>query len=90
MAWIKTIPFAEADKQLREAIRKQRALFPPEYAAPTSENEESIITTHTLIPGALLHAFSTFGVLMSPDLPLSRKDHEMIATVVSIKNDCHY
>jgi len=36
MAWIKTIPFAEADKQLREAIRKQRALFPPEYAAPTS------------------------------------------------------
>lgn len=28
MAWIKTIPFAEADKQLREAIRNQRALFP--------------------------------------------------------------
>ncbi len=90
MAWIKTIPFAEADKQLREAIRKQRALFPPEYAKPTSANEESIVTTHTLIPDALYHAFSTFGVLMSPDLPLSRKDHEMIATVVSVKNDCHY
>lgn len=90
MAWIKTIPFAEADIQLREAIRNQRALFPPEYAAPTSDNEESIITTHTLIPDALFHAFSTFGALMSPNLPLSRKDHEMIATVVPIKNDCHY
>lgn len=90
MAWIKTIPFNEADKKLREALRGQRALFPPEYAAPTSKNEESIIATNTLIPEALYLAFSTFGGLMSPDLPLSRKDHEMIATVVSIKNNCHY
>ncbi len=90
MAWIKTIPFNQADQKLRESLRKQRTLYPPEYATPTSENEESIVTTHTLIPEALLHAFSTFGALMSPDLPLTRKDHEMIATVVSIKNDCHY
>lgn len=90
MAWIKTVPFKEADKKLREALRGQRTYYPPEYSTPTSENEESIITTHTLIPDALFHAFSTFGALMSPDLPLSRKDHEMIATVVSIKNDCHY
>lgn len=90
MAWIKTVQFKDADKKLREALRGQRAYYPPEYATPTSENEESIITTHTLIPDALFHAFSTFGSLMSPDLPLSRKDHEMIATVVSIINDCHY
>lgn len=90
MAWIKTIEFKDADKRLREALRAQRALYPPEYATPTSENEESIVTTHTLIPDALYHAFSTFGALMSSDLPLSRKDHELIATVVSIKNDCHY
>ncbi len=90
MAWIKTVPYKEADKKLREALRGQRAFYPAEYATPTSKNEESIITTHTLISDALFHAFSTFGVLMSHDLPLSRKDHEMIATVVSIKNDCHY
>ncbi|MFN2502245.1 MAG: hypothetical protein ABR530_09555 [Pyrinomonadaceae bacterium] len=90
MAWIKTIPFKEADAKLREAIRRQRELYPPEYTTPTSENEESIVDTHTLIPDALLHAFSTFGALMSPDLPLSRKDHEMIATVVSVKNNCDY
>ena len=90
MAWIRSIPFKEADKKLREALRGQRAYYPPEYATPTSENEESIITTHTLIPDVLYHAFSTFGALMSPELPLSRKDHEMIAMVVSIKNDGHY
>lgn len=90
MAWIKTIEFRNADKKLREALRGQRAYYPPEYATPTSENEESVIMTHTLIPDALYHAFSAFGALMSPDLPLSRRDHEMIATVVSIKNDCHY
>jgi len=90
MTWIKTVPFNEADQKLREAIRGQRALYPAEYAKPTSANEESIVTTHTLIPDALYHAFSTFGVLMSPELPLTRKDHEMIATVVSVQNNCHY
>ena len=90
MAWIETIPFNKADKKLRDALRGPRAMFPSEYATPTSENEESVLSTHTLIPDALFHAFSTFGALMSPELPLSRKDHEMIATVVSIKNDCHY
>ena len=78
MAWIKTIPFQEADEKLREAIRKQRALYPPEYATPTSANEESIVTTHTLIPDAMYHGFATFGVMMVPELPLSRKDRELI------------
>jgi len=90
MAWIKTIPFNKADKKVRDALQGPRAMFPPEYATPTSENDESVLLTHTLIPDALFHAFSTFGALTSPDLPLSRKDHEMIATVVSEKNNCHY
>ena len=38
----------------------------------------------------MMHAFSTFGALMSPDLPLSRKDHELIATVVSQSNCTFY
>jgi len=29
-------------------------------------------------------------VLMSPDLPLSRRQHEMITTVVSVTNRCVY
>src|SRR5208283_1442901 len=39
---------------------------------------------------ALYHAFGTFGALMSPDLPLSRRQHEMIATMVSVTNRCVY
>lgn len=90
MAWIKTIPQNKGDKKLLEAIRKQRSLYPQEYAVPTNDREESIVDTHTLLPDVLYHAFSTFGALMSPELPLERRHHEMIATVVSVKNDCHY
>ena len=48
------------------------------------------MATHTLIPDALHHAFATFGALMSPDLPLTRRQHEMITTRVSAVNRCHY
>ena len=56
-----------------------------------AEGEASgIVASHSLIPAALHHAFATFGALMSPDLPLSRRQHEMITTVVSATNRCHY
>jgi len=38
----------------------------------------------------LFHAFSTYGALMSRDLPLRRDQHEMIATMVSVTNRCFY
>ena len=31
MAWIKTIPFDEADETLRRALEAQRSLYPKEY-----------------------------------------------------------
>jgi len=46
--------------------------------------------SHALIPKALYHAFAAFGEMMSPDLPLTRRQHEMITTVVSAVNKCHY
>ena len=36
------------------------------------------------------HSFSAFGAMMSPDLPLRREQHEMIAAMVSITNRCFY
>lgn len=94
MTWIKTIPLNEAGEKLRHAIEAQKELYPIEYATPvhpTADGETSgIVATHSLIPDALHHAFSTFGALMSPDLPLSRRQHEMITTVVSVTNRCHY
>lgn len=93
MAWIKTIPMSEADERLRQAMEAQRALYPPEYAQPvhpTDDGASGIVASHTLIPAALHHAFATFGVLMSPDLPLTRRQHEMITTIVSATNRCVY
>jgi hypothetical protein len=94
MTWIKTITFEEADEKLRHAMEAQRKLYPQEYAEPvhpTPDGESSgIVASHSLIPEALYHAFSTFGALMSPELPLTRAQHEMITTVVSVANRCHY
>jgi hypothetical protein len=91
MTWIKTIPFTQADAELRAALDAQQGLYPTEYErAPGDDGAASIVSTHTLIPDALHHAFATFGALMSPDLPLTRRQHEMITTVVSATNRCHY
>jgi alkylhydroperoxidase family enzyme len=93
MTWIKTISRDEAEGALRAAIEGQRALYPAEYATPGFTGAgpgESIVESHSLIPEALFHAFATFGALMDPALPLARQQHEMIATVVSAVNRCHY
>lgn len=93
MAWIRTVPLSSADPKLQKAMEDQRHLYPIEYATPVHPTEgggAQIVESHSLIPEALFHAFSTFGVLMSPELPLSRREHEMIATMVSVTNRCVY
>ena len=93
MTWIKTVSPAE-DEEVRKAVESQRNLYPIEYATPvhpTPDGQTSgIVESHSLIPEALFHAFSTYGALMSPDLPLERHQHEMIATMVSVTNRCPY
>jgi hypothetical protein len=94
MTWIKTVPAAEADEKLKRAMEAQKEFYPTEYSSPvhpTADGETSgIVASHSLIPDALFHAFATFGALMSPDLPLTRRQHEMITTIVSVNNRCHY
>lgn len=96
MTWIRTIPPGEADDPLRACYEAARALYPPEYAGEVPAvtradgGADSISASHSLIPEALRHGMSTFGVLLSPDLPLTRRQHEMIATVVSALNRCFY
>jgi hypothetical protein len=94
MTWIKTIPLSEANEQLRRAIEDQKQFYPVEYSMPVhavSDGETAgIVASHSLIPDALYHAFSTFGALMSSELPLTRRQHEMITTMVSVANRCHY
>ena len=93
MTWIKTVAVDESE-EVRKVVEAQRELYPIEYATPvhpTPDGETAgIVASHSLIPNALFHAFATFGSLMSPDLPLDRRQHEMITTVVSVTNRCHY
>src|SRR6266496_3043894 len=80
MTWIRTVSLAEADEKLRQAIAGEKLLYPKEYGDPVHPDPSgasAIVGSHTLIPEALYHAFSTFGALMSPDLPLARRQHEM-------------
>lgn len=82
-----------ADQQLRDAYDAVMPMYPPEYAQPNDVPEvaaDSIVASHSLIPAALEHAFATFGSLISPELPLTRRQHEMIATLVSVENRCFY
>jgi alkylhydroperoxidase family enzyme len=94
MTWIRTIPLAEASAELRRAMLGQRELYPREYATPVHPTPDGgaseIVAAHSLIPDALFHAFATFGALMSPELPLTRAQHEMITTMVSVTNRCVY
>jgi hypothetical protein len=93
MTWIKTVRIDE-DERVKKAIESERMLYPPEYRTPAPAVDrgeaESITASHSLIPDALFHSFSAFGAMLSPDLPLKRHQHEMIATVVSVTNRCHY
>jgi hypothetical protein len=93
MTWIKTIRMEE-DEGVKKAIEDERKLYPVEYATPVAAVfagvEASIVGSHSLFPEVLFHAFSTFGALLSSELPLERRQHEMIATMVSVTNRCHY
>ena len=93
MTWIKTLRMDE-DENVKRAMEAQRSLYPQEYRtpAPTVDNgeENSITASHSLIPDALYHSFSAYGAMLSPELPLRRHQHEMIATLVSVSNRCHY
>ena len=84
---------SEADERLRAAYAAVMPMYPPEYGHKNAIPEvaaDSIVASHSLIPEALEHAFATFGTLMSADLPLTRRQHEMIATLVSVQNRCFY
>jgi hypothetical protein len=96
MTWIKAVPPEEADPQLRACYEAVYGLYPAEYLTDVPAlrrpdgGTDSITAAHSLIPEAMRHALSAFGVLLSPDLPLTRRQHEMITTVVSALNRCFY
>ena len=97
MTWIKHTPYDEADDDLKRVYESVRGLYPVEYAGPTVPSlvradggADSIVAAHSLIPEAMRHMMSGLGVLLQPNLPLTRRQQEMIAAVVSVQNACFY
>jgi hypothetical protein len=96
MTWIQTTPIEQADEPLRRVYEAIYALYPPEYHAGvpgvqrSDGTSDSVTAAHSLIPEAMRHIMSAFGVLLDPELPLTRRQHEMIASVVSVQNRCFY
>ena len=96
MPWISTIPHAGASDPLRSYYEEVYALTPAEYFADVPAlvradgTTDSIVAAHSLLPEVMRHIFLAMGHLMAPDLPLARRQHEMINTLVSALNRCHY
>ena len=92
MTWIRTEP---DDEEVVAARKELYEAFPPEYATSSDRlsllvQMDSITMAHSLIPGAMKHFFLALAELYDPALPLSRGEHEMIATAVSSLNTCRY
>ena len=96
VTWIKTVSPAEASPELKECYEAVYSLYPAEYMTEVPSlkrpdgSADSITAVHSLVPQALRHAMSAYAVLLDPCLPLTRRQHEMIATVVSALNRCFY
>lgn len=81
MAWIKTVPESEAQDKLTEVYAEIRKRFP---MVP------NIMQSLSLQPELLGHVAGAFMTATFGGSRLTRVQEEMIATVVSSINRCHY
>jgi uncharacterized peroxidase-related enzyme len=81
MSWIKTVEPAEAEgyvKAVYEGMVKQRGWVP------------NIVKSTTARPEMTRAWMNLYTTLMFGPSDLTRPQREMIATVVSVANRCHY
>jgi hypothetical protein len=97
MTWIKrTLPSDSPD--IARRLSELSAAFPAEYDqakrhlrhSPAIVNDDSILLSHSLIPEAMEHIFRGYAAMLAPELPLTRRQQEMIATTVAALNRCFY
>ena len=81
VAWIETIEPDDSDGELREVY---------DEAALRAGRVYNVVRLSSLNPAALREWLGTYKQLMFGDSPLARYEREMIATVVSVENSCHY
>jgi uncharacterized peroxidase-related enzyme len=81
MAWIKTVSDAEAEGPLRK-------LF--EAAVARAGRVFNIVRVMSLNPPTLKASMGFYQTVMFGQSPLSRAQRELLATLVSRINGCHY
>ncbi len=81
MAWIKTVPINEAigslKRQYDAAVKRAGRVF-------------GIVKIMSLNPEVMRTSMGLYSSSVTGDSPLSRAHREMLATVVSRTNACHY
>lgn len=92
MAWLRPPPTTDP---LRDALSVARAGMPPEYGTssdrvPEAVRQDSIVFAHARMPGLLAGFFSGYNDVFREGLPLTRREQELVACVVSRANDCFY
>ncbi len=98
MTWIEIQSPGPDHPELGPALELALRGYPAEYAPegqepgrlPAAVETDSIVMAHSLIPAALGHFMAGYAALLDPALPLSRRQHELIATTVSTLNRCFY
>jgi hypothetical protein len=94
--WIQNTPYEHAPPELRAIYESIYALYPAEYGPPVPAvtrpdgTSDGVTAAHSLVPGAMHHMLAGLAMMMQPHLPLTRRQHEMIASVVSAQNACFY
>ena len=81
MTWIKTVPAADATGRLKKIY---------DAAVTRTGRVFGILRTMSLDPAVLDSSMTFYQRIMYARAGLSRSQREMLATVVSRANDCHY
>ena len=81
MAWIKIPNASRADGLLRELFER--------YQNPDGGMDE-ILAIHGLHPEGMVGHMGLYREVMFARGPLTRRERELAATVVSAVNECHY
>ena len=81
MTWIETVAEDDAQGELKSIYDAQG-----QQAGAVA----NILKVHSLSPAILEAHLRLYSAVMHAPGPLSRRQREMIAIVVSVMNECHY
>jgi alkylhydroperoxidase family enzyme len=88
MAWLATISHSEATGTLADTYAAMAARGLPEAYRPPHDDAPGIIRAHSMDPELMRRTFAVSGSLHQSSLDWA--DRELISSVTSRTNQCHY